>query len=131
LIELAVAGRPDLRAQTAQVERAQSAIALAKRQRWGDPALTVSYNQQGTGQEALQPPTLTVGLALPVAILYQQQGEIAKAEAELRAQQVTLDKSRAQIANEVRAAWSAFSSARAQMERMDGRSSPGPTAPAI
>ncbi len=58
---------------------------------------------------------------MPVAILYQQQGEIAKAEADLRSQQVSLDKSRAQVASDVRQAFSAYVAARAQMERMDGR----------
>jgi cobalt-zinc-cadmium efflux system outer membrane protein len=121
LIDTALEQRPDLHALTEQVKRAESSITLARRQRWGDPDLSVNYAQQGTGQNAITPPTLTVGLSVPVAILYQQQGEIAKAEADLRSQQVSLDKSRAQVASDVRQAYSAFVAARAQMERMDGR----------
>jgi len=117
----ALAHRPDLRALEQQVARAESSISLARRQRWGDPDLSVSYAQQGTGQDAIQPPTLTVGLSIPVPVLYQQQGEIAKAEADLRTQKIGVEKARAQVTNDVRAAWSAFVAARAQMERMDGR----------
>jgi len=53
--------------------------------------------------------------------LLRQQGEIAKAEADLRTQRVSLEKSRAQVTQEVRAAWAQFTSAHAQLERMDGR----------
>jgi cobalt-zinc-cadmium efflux system outer membrane protein len=103
------------------VERAGSAVTLAKRARWGDPDLSVAYNQQGTGQNAIQPPTLTVGLSIPLPVLYRQQGEIAKAEADLRTQQVSLEKSRAQVTQDVRTAWAQFTAAHAQLERMDGR----------
>ncbi len=121
LLAQALELRPDLRATTEQVSRAHAAIALARRQRWGDPDLSVSYAQQGTGQGAITPPTLTVGLSIPLALLYQQQGEIAKAEADLRTQEIGAAKARAQVANDVRAAFSAFVSARTQMERMDGK----------
>jgi cobalt-zinc-cadmium efflux system outer membrane protein len=121
LLDAALTQRPDLLAQTQQVERAGSAVTLAKRARWGDPDLSVAYNQQGTGQNAIQPPTLTVGLSIPLPVLYRQQGEIAKAEADLRTQQVSLEKSRAQVTQDVRTAWAQFTAAHAQLERMDGR----------
>ena len=121
LIDNALAHRPDLAAQAQQVERSQSALALAKRVRWGDPDLSVQYSQQGTGQNAIQPPTITVGLSIPLPVLDQQQGQIAKAEADLRTQEVSLEKSRAQVTQDVRTAWAQFTSAHAQLERMESR----------
>ena len=121
LLAQALELRPDLRATQEQVKRAHSAVALSRRQRWGDPDLSLSYAQQGTGQNAITPPTLTLGLSIPLPLAYQQQGEIAKSEADLRMQEIGAQKAQAQVANDVRAAYSAFVSARAQVERMDGK----------
>ena len=59
-------------------------------------------------------------MSLPLPILYRNQGEIAKAEATLSAQRVQRDKLDAQVVNDVRTAWAAFTSAQARVARMEG-----------
>ncbi len=113
--------RPDLRAALAQEARAESALALARRQRMPDIALSAQYQQEGSGQSALQPPTLTVGAQLPLPIFYRQSGEIARAEAELRAQRTSEAKLRAQVLVEVQSARSAVEANRRLVERMRSR----------
>ena len=121
LLQAALEARPDLRATALQRERAAASIALVQRQRWPDLALNLGYAQQGTSQDAIAPPTVSVGFSLPLPILYQQGGELARAEADLSAQAALRQKQEAQVVADVRAAFAAFSAARAQVERMDAR----------
>src|SRR5207302_1729441 len=60
----ALESRPDLLAASAQAARAEAALALARRQRVPDVALSAQYAQEGSGQNALQPPTLVFGAQL-------------------------------------------------------------------
>src|SRR5205085_5569509 len=99
--------RPDLLAASAQEARAEAALALARRQRIPDLALSAQYAQEGSGQNALQPPTLTFGVQLPLPIFYRQRGEIVCAEAELRSLRIAREKLRAQALSEVRQATAA------------------------
>jgi outer membrane protein, heavy metal efflux system len=121
LLALAEEHRPDLAAAAAQERGAEAALALARRQRLPDVALTGNYLQQGRGQDALQPPTATFGVLLPLPILDRNQGAIVKSEAQLRAQRLLREKVEAQIATDVRTAWTAFQSARARAERSQER----------
>jgi cobalt-zinc-cadmium efflux system outer membrane protein len=121
LLALAEAHRPDLAAAAAQERSAEAALALARRQRFPDVALTGNYLQEGRGQDALQPPTATFGVSLPLPILDRNQGGIAKSESQLRAQRLLREKVQAQIAADVRTAWTAFASARARVERSQGK----------
>ncbi|HZR08634.1 MAG TPA: TolC family protein, partial [Myxococcales bacterium] len=105
----------------AQEARAESALALARRQRIPDVALSAQYQQEGSGQSALQPPTVTVGIQLPVPIFYRQAGEIAKAEADLRAQRTSHLKLRAQVLVDVQSARAAVEANRRLVERMRSR----------
>lgn len=116
--------RPEPRAAQAQEARAEAALALARRQRLPDVALSAAWQQTGTGAAALQPPTLTFGLSVPLPLFYQQQGEVARAEAEVGGQRLALARARAQVAAEVRSAWAAFLAARARVERGDARLRP-------
>jgi len=121
LVQQALKARPDLLALDQQIERAQTAISLARRQRLPDLAFSAQYQQQGTGNNALQPGTLTVGVQLPIPVLYQQQGEIAKAEADLRSQTVQRDKARAQVLLDVQATHAAVDANRELVDRMRAR----------
>jgi outer membrane protein, heavy metal efflux system len=121
LLADALATRPDLRALEQQESRARAALALARRQRIPDVTLSASYAQEGTGAAAITPPTLTFGLSFPLPIFYQQQGEIARAEADLRAQTLQRHKLAAQLAGEVGTAFAAFATSRALVERMQAR----------
>jgi cobalt-zinc-cadmium efflux system outer membrane protein len=98
---------------------------LARRQRLPDIALDVSYQQAGTGgigtNAPLTPPTLTFGLSAPLPVFYQQQGEIRKAEADLKTQDVQRAKVEAQVRNDVQAAYTGFATSRELVERMEGR----------
>jgi cobalt-zinc-cadmium efflux system outer membrane protein len=112
--------RPDLAAAEAQVRSAEAGVALARRQRVPDVAVLGAYTQEGRGNNAIQPPTASLGVSLPLPILYRNQGEIAKAEATLTAQHVQRDKLDAQLVTDVRSAWAAFASAQARVARMEG-----------
>jgi len=113
--------RPDLLAALAQEARAEAALALARRQRIPEVALSAQYQQEGSGQSALQPPTLTVGVQLPVPVFYRQAGEVAKAEADLRAQRTSHLKLRAQVLVEVQSARAAMEANRRLVQRMRSR----------
>ena len=121
MYRLAENNRPDLAAARAQAEGAAAALVLAKRQRIPDTSLSVQYAQTGSGQSALQPPTLTAGLSFNLPVFYRQKGEIVRAEASLRAQQLSLEKAEAQVVSDVTASLSAFRAARERVERMEGR----------
>jgi cobalt-zinc-cadmium efflux system outer membrane protein len=118
LVEEAKKQRPDLLALDQQIERARTAVDLARRQRWPDPQLSLNYAQEGSGNNAVQPPTLTLGLSMGLPIFYQQQGEVAKAQADLRSQELQRAKAEAQVASDVESALAAFEAQRKLAERM-------------
>jgi outer membrane protein, heavy metal efflux system len=133
LVERAWDARGDLRAAAAQRERAQSGLALARRLRFPDIGIGVQYQQQGSGDtppatamnpnppQAITPPTLELSLTATLPLLYQQQGEIRKAEADVRMQEAQLAKIRAQVVAEVETAFGGYQSSRRLVERMEGR----------
>jgi cobalt-zinc-cadmium efflux system outer membrane protein len=120
LLETAERGRPDLRALERQEARARAAVDLARRQRIPEVTLFAQYAQEGTGGSAVTPPTVIFGASLPVPIFYQQQGEVQRAEADLRTQAVQRDKAAAQLAAEVVSAYGAFAASRKLVDRMRG-----------
>jgi len=117
--------RPDLKAQRAQHARADAAVALAKRLRFPDIALDLNYQQAGSGgigtNAPLTPPTLTVGLNAPLPLFYRQQGEIRKAESDLKLQDAQQAKIEAQVVSDVATAHANYAAAKDQVERMQGR----------
>jgi outer membrane protein, heavy metal efflux system len=127
LVERAWNGRSDLRAAAAQRERAGSGLALARRLRFPDIGVGVQYQQQGSGDtppsapQAITPPTLELSLTATLPLLYQQQGEIRKGEADVRVQDAQLAKLKAQVVAEVETAFGGYQSSRRLVERMEGR----------
>jgi cobalt-zinc-cadmium efflux system outer membrane protein len=121
LLADALVTRPDVLALEQQEARAKTALSLALLQRIPDVTFSASYTQEGTGAGAITPPTLTFGLSLPLPIFYQQQGEVARAEADLRAQTLQTRKLEAQLASEVGIAFTSFATSRALIERMQTR----------
>ena len=117
----AIEHRPDLTAARLQIERARSGIELAKRQRVPDFSPSLQYSREGSGQSAIQPPTLTFGVTTALPILYRYRGEVARAEADLRAQEIAKLKIEAQVSADVSASFAGFQSARARVERMQSR----------
>ncbi len=66
LLGLALEHRHDLQSAGAERARAFASIELARRQRVPDLTLSVQYTQTGTGNDAIQPPTVGFGVSLPV-----------------------------------------------------------------
>jgi cobalt-zinc-cadmium efflux system outer membrane protein len=119
LLAQAFATRPDLAAQEAQVASADANLKLAKRQRFPDITLSLGYSQQGIDQNASSPPTFSIGLSAPIPILYQQQGEIEQAHANVRTQQLQVEKLRATIRSQFEVAYADFVASRALVQRME------------
>lgn len=119
LLDRALRARPDVLAARSQVERADAALALARRQRIPDVSLSVNYAQQGTTNTAITPPTWTAGLSLPLPLFYLRSGEIARAEADLQAQRLALARTEATAVSDVESAWATFEQGRALVRRME------------
>lgn len=119
LLQTAMATRADLRAWTFTRESAEAALALAKRQRFPDVALFANYTQFGTGPDAVQPPTVTLGLSFNLPVAYQQQGEIRRAEADIGGATVAREKALAQVVSDVTTAWAQYTAARDLVTRVD------------
>jgi cobalt-zinc-cadmium efflux system outer membrane protein len=110
--------RPDLAAMRSQIERARSSVRLARRLRVPDFSPSLQYSREGSGQSAIQPPTITLGLTSVLPIFNRYRGDIAKAEADLREQEILRDKIEAQVTADVNASFAAFVSARSRLDRM-------------
>ncbi len=104
LLRVALAQRPDYRALDAQLRQAERTVDVERRNRVPPVTLSVSYGQQGWGRHAISPPTVTVNAALPLPILNQNQGAIAKAQAGVQTARLSRAYLEAQIAGEVAAA---------------------------
>ena len=121
LVKEALAQRPDLQAADDQRARAEASLALARRQRVPDVALSLGYSEEGRGQNAIQPPTTTLGVTVGLPVFDQQQGEIARARADLAAQELQRTKLQAQVISDVKGGWAGFTAARWRAERMESR----------
>jgi cobalt-zinc-cadmium efflux system outer membrane protein len=125
LLADAVEHRPDLRAQLFQRDRAFAVLALARRLRFPDLDLQLgfSYAAPGGGQNSgnTVPPTLIGGISGNIPIFYQQQGEIRKADADRRTQELQVAKQTAQVVSDVEAAWASFNGTRKLVTRMEER----------
>jgi cobalt-zinc-cadmium efflux system outer membrane protein len=118
LLQRALASRPDLAAVRSQMLRARASIDLARRLRVPDLLSSIQYSQEGRGQNAIQPPTVTFGVSSTLPVFYRYSGEIARAEADLRTQETLQSKVMAQVQSDVASAFAAFSGARSRSERM-------------
>jgi cobalt-zinc-cadmium efflux system outer membrane protein len=120
LLEKAMAHRPDLAAGKVEKERAEDSLVLAKRLRFPDVALMVQYAQMGTGQNAIQPPTVSFGVTVTLPTFYQHQGEIKKAQSDIYLGTVTIQKLEAKVQTEVSAAFETWVTQKKVVERMEG-----------
>jgi cobalt-zinc-cadmium efflux system outer membrane protein len=73
----------------------------------------------GTGDNAISPPTVGIGVTVPLPIFYQNQGDIAHAQADLFQQETQQRKTLAQIEAEVRSAWAQYVTVRRIVERYE------------
>jgi cobalt-zinc-cadmium efflux system outer membrane protein len=119
LLRAAFEHRPDLLALGYQKASAEAQIDLAKRQRFPDVTLALNYSQLGTGQNALSPPLITVGLSLPLPVFYQMQGEVLQAEAQYDGSSLQQAKSTALVVSDVSTGYAAYESSRKLVRRME------------
>jgi len=118
LLRAAQGSRPDLKVAEYQELQARASLDLARRQRFPDIALSIGYTQIGDGQNSEQPSQISVGVSAPLPLFYQNQGEIAKATANIQTQIVQRMKLNAQISSEVSASWASFTTAHRRVLRM-------------
>jgi cobalt-zinc-cadmium efflux system outer membrane protein len=119
LFRTALELRPDRRQAAAKEAQGEAQIALAKRQRFPDISLNAGYQEQGTGSYNSQFPTLTVGASMPIPLLYRQEGEIRRAEADRESAIVSRRKIDATLSAEIESAYNAFLTARAILNRFE------------
>lgn len=119
LLRRAAANRPDLAAAGFQIERARASIDLARRLRIPDILPSIQYSQEGRGQNAIQPPTVTFGFSTTLPVFDQYRGQIAHAAADLRTQEAAHAKIAAQIRSDVASSFAAFAGAKSRTTRME------------
>jgi cobalt-zinc-cadmium efflux system outer membrane protein len=119
LLRIAMESRADRKQAVAHVAQAEASVSLAERQRFPDVSLLLQYQQQGTGDSAPQPPTLSFGVGLPLPLFYQQQGEIGRAEADRSSALVTRRRLEATVAADLESAVNTFSTSRRIVERYE------------
>ena len=121
LLAAALAHRPDLAAATAQEEKAKAAMAHARREWVPGSGWSLGVSQQGTGQDALQPRTWTLGLNLALPSPRKVEGDASRARADLKVQELGRRRLEGQAAQEVATGWASFQSGRNRLARMEGR----------
>jgi cobalt-zinc-cadmium efflux system outer membrane protein len=117
----AISSRPDLAAARAQVEQARFQASLARRQVIPQFQLQAQYQQQGASSGWFTPPTASVGLSVPLPILYQQQGQIGQADAAVAAAEAMVAKVEAQIVADVSTAYAGYQASRRSAQRAEYR----------
>lgn len=122
LLVEAMLHRPDLKASIFARREAEAALALAKRQLVPELALNVQYQQQGPFSNlAVQPPTLSFGVSGTLPLFSFQRGEVERAGAALRVQQLGRAKVEAQVVADVESGYNAFIATRRRLARMETR----------
>jgi cobalt-zinc-cadmium efflux system outer membrane protein len=116
---LALRNRTDLQIAQANFEQSRLMMQQAKRARVPDIAVSLSYSEQCRSSSCSSQPTFGLGLSGNLPVLYQQQGEIERAESSARAAERALDKARAQVLSDVTQAWAGYLAAKSQVERMN------------
>jgi outer membrane protein, heavy metal efflux system len=121
LLREALANRPDFASARAQLQGAQAAVDLAHRLRIPDVSPSLQYSREGSGQNALSPPTVTFGIAATLPVFNHYRGEESRAEADLQTRDISRKKIEAQIGSDVSSAFGSFTSARNRTTRMQDR----------
>jgi cobalt-zinc-cadmium efflux system outer membrane protein len=113
--------RPDVLAAQAQQMRAQRGLDLGYRLRFPDLSWSLLFAGQGHGQSAVSPPVLSLGLSVTPPLFYQMQGEISRAQADVRAQDIGLQKTLGQVSLDVQSAQCALHTSGEKLSRMRTR----------
>ena len=118
LVAQALGLRPDMLAAQRRVVAAQAALDSMRRRRVPDVGVQLEANGMGTGQNAISPPTLSLGLSLAPPLAYRLQGELQRARAELDARVVDRNRVAARVETNLRTAGEALRSADERVRRM-------------
>jgi cobalt-zinc-cadmium efflux system outer membrane protein len=121
LVDQALQHRSDVRMAMATVQQRSAQVTLAKRQVFPDIGLSLTYSEQCSSSVCSSLPAWTLGLSGNLPILYQQQGEIRRAESDAAVARRGLDKTHAQVLSDVVQAYSNYTTAKSQVERMEQR----------
>jgi outer membrane protein TolC len=121
LADQAVENRPDAKIAVANLEQAEVTVRQARRARFPDLSLSLGYSEQCSSGSCSSLPSFNAGVTGNVPLLYQQQGEIQRAESNVRAAQQRVDKVKAQVLVDVTQAFAAYLAAKSQVERMEGK----------
>ena len=124
LLRSAFDRRPDLMGLGYLKQQAEAQIQLVKRKKLPDITLGVNYAWGGYGgfstNGPIQGPTLTFSFSAPIPVFYALEGEDRQAHAQLDASALAQAKATTQVISDVSTAFSAFSTAKKQVERMEG-----------
>ena len=100
-VTAAIDSRPDVAALQRQREQADLALQLARRERYPDVTVGADYTRSQFASAGDNRNTIGFGFSVPLPVLNQNQGEIAKAEVALRQAENDLARLRLDIAQEV------------------------------
>jgi cobalt-zinc-cadmium efflux system outer membrane protein len=109
--------RPDLVGARLAREKAEAVIRSSQRLRFPDLSLSAGVSGQGSGDTAVNPPTVSVGLSITPPVFNTFAGEITKAKAEALAAQASEARLQARILAEVFSAYAQWSKSRKRVER--------------
>lgn len=124
LLRSAFDHRPDLISVGYLRASSDAQFRLTQRMRFPDITLGVNYSFGGFGglstNGPVGPQILSFTLSLPIPVFYQLDGEVRQARAQRDINTLQQAKTTAQVANDVSTAFSAFTAAKALVERMEG-----------
>jgi cobalt-zinc-cadmium efflux system outer membrane protein len=117
----ALSNRTDVKIAAANLEQAEVIVRQARRARVPDVALSLGYSEQCSGASCSSQPAVSAGLHGNVPLLYQQQGEIKRAESNAKVAERSAAKLKAQVLSEVAQAYAGYVAAKSQIERMENK----------
>jgi outer membrane protein, heavy metal efflux system len=121
LHELALRNRTDVKLAQANVDQARALVREARRSRFPDISLSLGYSEQCSAASCSSEPAINAGISGNLPILYQQQGEIQRAESNALSAEHTAAKVKAQVLSEVTQGFAAYGAAESQVQRMEGK----------
>ena len=111
VLRVAMDNRPDWAALQRERDQADVALRLARRERYPDVTLGADYTHSEFVLSGDNRNTVGFGFSVPLPLLNQNQGDIAKAEVALRQAETELARLRLDMAQEVQTALAAYESA--------------------
>ncbi len=118
LDDLALQNRTDVKVAQANLDGALVAVRQAKRSRLSDISLGAGYSEQCNAASCSSEPAFTISLQGNLPVLYQQQGEIERAQTNAVSAKLTVDKTKAQALTDVEQAYAGYTAAKSQVQRM-------------